>query len=476
VSVPGAFGVNLPQNGRYAVAALGDGTIRWYLIENGHEVLALFVHRDGVRWIAWTPDGFYDCSPGADRLVGYHIDQGPNRAGDFVKAEQLSDLFYRSDLVSQSLKPSGTEAIRVARERIGDIAAVLRGGLPPDLELLSPAESQSQGDFILQFRVKNRGGGTGRVVYRVDGVEIEGRPVDIPLSGHDVSNRRFDLSPGRHQISATVYNARNQLESRSVTAAVTVAGAEQMPALFVVAAGVTHYRDHALDEGVKYAASDAEALVTRLKQQGEGLFREVKAFPLYNEKATKDNLDTTITQVASRIQPSDVFVLYLAGHGTALDGEYFFIPWEVKYTSESALRQQSLDQETIRKMLSRIPAKKTLLLLDTCSSGAFSTGRALGEKAAIDKLAKITGRATLAASATDQMALEGYNGHGVFTYAVLEGLSKATDAQGLVEVTVLADYVGDLVPKITTERWHYEQIPMWIFQGQTFPIARKRSP
>ncbi|MFL6449260.1 MAG: caspase family protein [Bryobacteraceae bacterium] len=468
--------VNLTQDGRYAVAALHDSTIRWYAADDGREVVALLVHNDGLRWIAWTPDGFYDCSPGADQLIGYSINQGAGRASEFVKAAQLSDLFYRSDLISRALQPGGTEAIRAARERIGDISAVLKGGLPPDLELLSPAESETSGDFVLRIRVKTRGGGAGRVVYRIDGVEIEGRPVDIRLPGRDLLNRTFDLGPGRHQVSATIYNAKNQLESRPVIAVVNVARAEQAPALFVVAAGVTHYRDRALDEGVKYAASDAQAVIRQLEQQGEGLFREVNPYPLLNEKATKDNLDKTIADVASRIQPGDVFVLYLAGHGTALDGDYYFIPWDVRYTSEGALRQQSLNQEAIRKLLAQIPAKKTLLLLDTCSSGAFSTGRALGEKAAIDRLAKITGRATLAAAATDQMALEGYNGHGVFTYAVLDALSKAANPQGLVEVTTLADYVTDLVPKITSERWHYEQIPMWIFHGQTFPIARKRSP
>jgi hypothetical protein len=472
VPVPGpARAVNLTRDGRYAVAALGDGTLRWYAIEDGHEVLALFFHRDGLRWIAWTPDGFYDCSKDADELIGYHLNQGPGHAGEFVKADQLRDLFYRSDLISQALKPGGAEAIRAARERIGDVAAVLKGGLPPDLELLSPPDSQTAGDFTLQFRAKNRGGGVGRVVYRIDGVEIEGRPVDIRLPGSDVMNRKFDLGPGQHQVSATVYNGKNQLESRSISAIVNVAQAEQVPALFVVAAGVTHYRDRTLDEGVKYAASDAEALLRQLKQQGEGLFRQVTVYPLYNEKATRENIDTTVTEVASHIQPGDVFILYLAGHGTALDGDYYYVPWEASPTSPSALRDQGMGQERIRSLFSRIRTKETLLLLDTCNAGSYERA----SEAGVDRLARFSGRATLAATGADQIALE-VNGHGVFTYAVLEGLTQAADRNGVVKVTMLADFVQELVPKITLERWHVKQNPMWIFQGQTFPIARKRTP
>jgi hypothetical protein len=111
--------------------------------------------------------------------------------------------------------------------------------------------------------------------------------------------------------------------------------------------------------------------------------------------------------------------------------------------------------------------------LDTCGSAAFSQqGRdALSQKGAIDKLARITGRATLAAAANT--ALERVENHGVFTYAVLEALSKVTDPNGFVQVSGLADYVVDRVPEITKQRFGYEQIPMWIFQGQTFPIARR---
>jgi hypothetical protein len=49
---PGAAGaVNLSRDGRLAVAAFNDGTIRWYRYFDGQELLALFVHRNGKRWV-----------------------------------------------------------------------------------------------------------------------------------------------------------------------------------------------------------------------------------------------------------------------------------------------------------------------------------------------------------------------------------------------------------------------------------------
>lgn len=198
-------------------------------------------------------------------------------------------------------------------------------------------------------------------------------------------------------------------------------------------------------------------------------------YPLANEQATRANIENTIKEIAGRIQLNDEFVLYLAGHGAAIEGEYTFVPWEVRYTSADALRQQSLGEQEIQALLKTIPAKKTLLVLDTCDAGAAISGRdpTVSEKGSIDRLSKITGRAVLAASSSDQMALEGYQNHGVFTFALLEGLSKAADEQGFIQVSRLADYIENRVPEITKQRWGYKQFPMSELAGQTFAIARK---
>ncbi|MCC6585448.1 MAG: caspase family protein [Bryobacterales bacterium] len=472
-SVPGvACAVNLSRDGRYALAALADGTIRWYDAAAGNEILALFVHPDAKRWVAWTPEGFFHASPGGEKLIGYHLNQGRNREGEFINIDQAKDLFYRPELVRQRLQPGGAEAVRAAVAKLGDAAAILRSGLPPELELLSEAAAESTGEYTLRFRVKNRGGGIGRVVYRIDGQEVQGRPVDIPTPGTDILQVRLPLAPGRRQVTASVFNSRNQLESRAVTATINVRQTDQRPSLYVISAGITNYRDNSLSRGVQFAAADAKAVAARLSEQAEGLFGTVSIHPLTNEQVTAANLKVKIAELAPRIRPIDVFVLYLAGHGKAFDGDYHFIPWETRYTNEAALRAQSLDQERLRQLLAQIPARKTLLLLDTCNSGAFA-GRGIDEKSAIDRLSKVTGRAVLAASASEQMALEGYQGHGVFTYALLEGLLKAAGPDGFVEVSKLADFIEDTVPTITKQRWGYEQFPMRDLKGQTFPIARK---
>ena len=67
-----AWGVNISDDGRIIVAAYRDGTIRWQRWSDGAELLALFVNRKTKAWVAWTPSGYYNASPGwrgFDRLA-----------------------------------------------------------------------------------------------------------------------------------------------------------------------------------------------------------------------------------------------------------------------------------------------------------------------------------------------------------------------------------------------------------------------
>jgi WD40 repeat protein len=84
------WGVNISGDGRVGVAAHGDGTIRWYRMRDGKELAALFAHNDGKRWVLWNPDGYYDASAGGDALIGWHINNGKDKAADFFSAAKFS--------------------------------------------------------------------------------------------------------------------------------------------------------------------------------------------------------------------------------------------------------------------------------------------------------------------------------------------------------------------------------------------------
>lgn len=469
--------VNLTADGRFVVASLGDGTLRWYRTEDGSEALALFVHAYGTHWVLWTPDGFYDASPGADSLIGYRVNQGHDKEGEFVGSGQLASVFYRPDLVARRL--AGDEApIAKAVKQVGDVRQVLAAGLAPQIELVSPAESTSSGDYELRFRIAERRGGVGQVEIRINGKLVEGR-TDPPTGG--MYSQRLSLAEGRNVVTTALYSRDNKQASKPMRVVVNVAPSGAKPTLHVLAVGVTGYRDAALAQGVRFAADDAAAFAKTLGDRGLSATAEVATPVVLTEReATRERIVAELEGFAARVKPEDLFVLYLAGHGTSLDdGEYYYMPWELRYTGRTAIMEQALSGARLRELLGRVTANKNLVVLDTCSSGAFSlkvAGRDLGDKASIDRFARLSGRVVLAASGDQRMALESPdNQHGIFTGALISGLQGEADANGngLVEVGELADYVEREVASISLRLFNQEQFPMRETQGQNFPVTRK---
>ena len=122
--------------------------------------------------------------------------------------------------------------------------------------------------------------------------------------------------------------------------------------------------------------------------------------------------------------------------------------------------------------LSQITALKSLVLLDTCNSGSFVEANM--QKTTTNKLARATGRATISASSKSQVALEGYKGHGVFTYTLLEALKgKGYQNDSKITINELDDYVQKVLPNRTNDKWGYKQTPQSSMYGVDFNIGEK---
>ena len=84
-----------------------------------------------------------------------------------------------------------------------------------------------------------------------------------------------------------------------------------------------------------------------------------------------------------------------------------------------------------------------------------------------------TGQNLIAAAGSSQSAIEGYKGHGVLTYAVLDALTKkeGEPSDEKVKVSMLANYVDEHVPEITQKVWGVYQKPVLKVSGNDFPIG-----
>jgi WD40 repeat protein len=91
--VPGTvWAVNITGDGRLVVAAYDDGTIRWHRMDDGRELLALFVLADRQNWVAWTPEGFYGATPGAFGVLQWQVNRGFDAAADTVPVHAIPRL------------------------------------------------------------------------------------------------------------------------------------------------------------------------------------------------------------------------------------------------------------------------------------------------------------------------------------------------------------------------------------------------
>ena len=80
----------------------------------------------------------------------------------------------------------------------------------------------------------------------------------------------------------------------------------------------------------------------------------------------------------------------------------------------------------------------------------------------------------LSASTSTQQALEGFQGHGLLTYVITEGLKGKADANGdgFVSTLELATYVDEQVPVLAERVFQRAQYPMVSPSGQGFPLVK----
>jgi WD40 repeat protein len=101
------WAVNISGDGRLIVAAYADGTIRWHRMDDGRELLALFVLADKQNWVAWTPEGFYGATAGAFGVLQWQVSRGFDAAADTVPVHAIPRL-RRPDALALVLQEQET--------------------------------------------------------------------------------------------------------------------------------------------------------------------------------------------------------------------------------------------------------------------------------------------------------------------------------------------------------------------------------
>jgi WD40 repeat protein len=433
-----------------------DGTIR--LWKTGLVATLAAIGEEG-DFVAWTPEGHFTGTPGAEDWVSVRIGNAVSALG------QYRDLFYRPDLVARRLG--------------GEVPAekTARAALPPTSRIVTP-EGDGETDAA-ELRVVAEAWDEQHAIADLT-LTVNGKVV--PRAGALGEGRVraswvVSLVPGANVLEVHATSAagvRSRADRRTVTyRPATVA---LQPDLWILGIAVSHYWDE--DFNLRFPVSDVKRLKAALERQEGRLYREVHTRLLLDEAVTRENINDCRVEFLNRASVRDVLVILVAGHGV-LDrrGAFYFVTHDTEPDRPHRRGYSWWDFQ--QQLLEGVPPQRILMLVDTCHAGGASgevATRAVRVRrdAELDLLAdrmkEATGCYLFMASTTKEQALEGARwGGGLFTHALLEVLDGKAGLRGQVTVLRLLDYVDRRVIELSEGTQH----PVWKTprNARNFPIA-----
>jgi len=183
-----------------------------------------------------------------------------------------------------------------------------------------------------------------------------------------------------------------------------------------------------------YAINDAMALSEQLSSSLGS--EHVKL--LINSDATKSGVRNAITEwLDPKENADDIVVLYMAGHGT-----HEFLDM---YDSLGESTANDLYPSELDIWLDALESQNMTIMFDFCGSGGFS-----------DSLTD-AGRVILSGcTGQEKCWQDSKNDHGVFSFYILEGLSKPEELDGNNDLNVSAEEIFNYVqPKVAASFQQY---------------------
>lgn len=474
--------LSLSRDRRWLASSTRHGVTRVWDTETGTAISLL--SRDN-QWILWSDDGFFDASPGGTGLLAAVAGQRAFPLGQLALVRNRPSRVLAVHGGSEALREHFERVYerRLERSGLGQLRDAEAGfdGLPT--ARMTSADSTG-GVASIEFELRSSAGLAGYRVF-VDGTP-ETRawvPVGGETSTHEVD---VELRTGSNRIQVA---AIDRSGAESFRAQVTLEREEPHPSrLFYVGLGVSDYR-HSGERlpDLQWAAQDARDLEAAFALQRSSE-REVSTLTLTDADVDMAVLDRVRQFLATATIHDDV-VFFVAGHGVRIgdvDGEYFYL---TSVSDPSSLASTSLAFAELERVLYESPARRKLMLLDTCQSGedidyeaiagttdtttraraarglVLNTGNDVTRRPTISSVDRLiyanlfsrSGTVVLASSTGRESSLESAIWeNGAYSEVLLEALFGAadTDADGVVSVAELRRFVVREVPRLTEGRQH----------------------
>jgi len=461
ITLDGRFQIKLGENGRFNLHQVKTG-----------KLLVSLIGLDEHDWVVIDPDGRFDASPNAQKLMHYVIGLEPIDFG------QIKDRYYTPNLLQRILKGEDLDATRKVSPFTSD-----------ELYPTAEYETLKKGQTSLTVKLRNRGGGIGPVQVFVNSSEFlaDARPVGFDPKARQATLKvdfsKANFIPGeKNDIKIVTRNESGWLRSRGsdVIYLDTRKKNEKPQEFYAIIGGVSDYENNGLN--LRYSAKDARDFAKALELGAVRLFGKDRVHIRLlasggdqggNALSGKDSKQLAPTKENFRrafkefqtAKPSDIFVVYLAGHGVSINkggdtgDTYLYLTKEAVTTDKFRLRDEKLrlsttiSSEELADWIREVPALKRAMILDTCAAGAVEASLVKARDLspdqikALDRMKDRTGFFVLMGSAADKVSYEATRyGQGLLTYSLLQGMSGAKLRNGeYADVRSLFSYAEDVV-------------------------------
>ncbi len=475
-------------------------------------ITTLFVNAN-LHWVAYTSEGYFKSSAfEGDELVQYLVNRGPGQPPRLVKAAQLrlkydrggtGDRFF--DFLLRERSTNGTfrllrePTVSNASDKLAEEIAKL-----PEMRILRPYvgerfEPQDSIPAEVEILMSDKSGyELTDLVVDLDGIPLPS-PDEVEKSVGRTRMKWNRIPPdhcspiSRFRVKAVRKDVGNTYDHRIFGEADVVFAPqiELNPAIRIhlILLACKDYSPTGDYLPLLFPIIDAQSIL-KMFQQFSPHYQlgnvEFVSNESLNRNLQKADVDAAISRTQQTIlQQSDgddsrrdVIIVFLGGHGDAIENHFVFVTEDVK-SKENDLEKHGIPWSTFQS-LRTIPAP-TIFLLDACHSyNAANTETSVREFA---HDADLSGFFVLSATSEQhQYAIEDGNiGHGYLTKFILEAASKADGIhegrnryQGDVEWPEIVEYVNQKLPIFSGN----EQVPSFAasrdLESQMFTIPMFR--
>jgi WD40 repeat protein/uncharacterized caspase-like protein len=450
-------------------SASEDSTIRFWRIADRAPLGTLSADPVSGEWVAFTPEGRFDSSPGAERQVSWL------REGRVMPLDQFYDR-YREFRLTNRLRGGTDPAVRIA----------YRTEVPPAIALDRPPARSARRELPLSLTLGEENLSNLRLYLNGvpvrEGEDFVRRDPDDP--------RRLIVEVALRRGTNTLYamagrGVAGEVEGRSNVVEIVSDAPDQPGRLHVLALGVDDYPNRPL----KFSAKDARAIADFLHRHAAEpeLVQQGLVKVLRNREIDPDAIRLALAEIRARSRPEDTVVVFLAGHTDVqrdhagrerfclLLPDFPFPPIETgaalaargsPRSQPAQIGAEVVPYYAIYQYLVRMNALQRLVIIDACQAAAAVDDprvRQIQENVAakVDDEAHRARTTYLLASRKNEPAFEVEElGHGLLTHVLLRGMGAPglkddpagplppadRDSDGLVTTTELSVYVDQHLP------------------------------